>query len=144
MASKTFDSISWGNGMACCITAPSQSVPEPTLTCNSFGRENFHWSLQWRHNERDGVSNHRRLNCLLSCLFRYRSKKTSKLRVTGLCRGNPPVAGGFPSQPGPVTWKMFPFDDVIISCATNQSLKSVSAHRDLNKATAIEQTTFSN
>ena len=26
-----------------------------------------------------------------------RSKKTSKLRITGLCEGNPPVAGGFPS-----------------------------------------------
>ena len=26
------------------------------------------------------------------------SKKTSKLRVTGLCKGNPPVTGGFPSQ----------------------------------------------
>ena len=25
-------------------------------------------------------------------------KKTSKLRVTGLCEGNPPVTGGFPSQ----------------------------------------------
>ena len=31
-------------------------------------------------------------------LFRRRSKKTWKLRVTGLCEGNPPVTGGFPSQ----------------------------------------------
>ena len=30
-------------------------------------------ALQWRHNERDSVSNHRRLNCLLNRLFRYRS-----------------------------------------------------------------------
>ena len=43
--------------------------------------------LQWRHNERDGVSNHRRLNRLLNRLFRGRSKKTSKLRVTGFGRG---------------------------------------------------------
>ena len=42
-------------------------------------------SLQWRHNERDDFSNHRRLDCLLSRLFRHRSKKTPKLRVTGLC-----------------------------------------------------------
>ena len=55
-------------------------------------------SLQWRHNERHGVSNHRRLDCLLSRLFRRTSKKTSKLRATGLCGGNPPVTGGFPSQ----------------------------------------------
>ena len=39
-----------------------------------------------------------RLDCLLNCLFRHRSKKTSKLCVTGLCEGNPPVTSGFPSQ----------------------------------------------
>ena len=54
--------------------------------------------LQWRHNESDGVSNHRRLHCLLNCWFRRRSKKTSKLRVTGLCAGNSPVAGEFLAQ----------------------------------------------
>ena len=48
-------------------------------------------SLQWRHNERDGISNHQRIHCLLNCWFRRRSKKTSKLRVTGLCAGNSPV-----------------------------------------------------
>ena len=31
-------------------------------------------------------------------LLRRRSKKTSKLRVTHLCEGNPPVTHGFPSQ----------------------------------------------
>ena len=55
-------------------------------------------TLQWRHNERDGVSNHQRLDCLLNRLFRGRSKKTLKLRVTGLCERNPPVTGGFPTQ----------------------------------------------
>ena len=30
--------------------------------------------------------------------FRHRSKKTSKLRVTGLCAGNSPDAGEFPAQ----------------------------------------------
>ena len=56
------------------------------------------FALQWRHDEHDGVSNHRRLDCLLNRLSRLRSKETSKLRVTGLCEGNPPVTGGFPSQ----------------------------------------------
>ena len=55
-------------------------------------------TLQWRLNECDGVSNHRPLDCVLNRLFRRRSKKTSKLRVTGLCEGNPLVTGGFPSQ----------------------------------------------
>ena len=44
----------------------------------------FWTSLQRRHNERDGFSNYRRLDCLLNRLFKCRQKKTSKLRVTGL------------------------------------------------------------
>ena len=55
-------------------------------------------SLQWRHNERDGVSNHQPHDCLLNRLSRRRSKKISKLRVTGLCAGNSPVTGEFPTQ----------------------------------------------
>ena len=39
-------------------------------------------TLQWRHIECHGVWNQRRLDCLLNRLFRRRSKKTSKLRVT--------------------------------------------------------------
>ena len=54
--------------------------------------------LQWRHNKWDGVSNHHRPDCLLNLLSRRRSKKTSKLRVTGLCEGNSPVTGEFPTQ----------------------------------------------
>ena len=70
-------------------------------------------TLQWRHNERDGFSNHRHSDCLLKRFFRSRWKKTSKLRVTGLCEGNPPVTGGFPSQRASNA-EMFPFDDVIM------------------------------
>ena len=55
-------------------------------------------TLQWRRNGRDCVSNHQRLDCLLNRLSRHRSKKTSKLRFTGLCEGNPPGTGGFLSQ----------------------------------------------
>ena len=68
-------------------------------------------TIQWRHNERDGVSNHWRLDCLLSRFFRRRSKKTSKLRATGLYAGNSPVNLLYK---GPVTRQMFPFDDVIM------------------------------
>ena len=38
------------------------------------------------------------LDCLLNRLLRRRSKKTSKLRVTGLCAGNSSVTGEFPAQ----------------------------------------------
>ena len=55
-------------------------------------------SIQWRHNGRDSVSNHQPHDCLLSGLFRRRSKKTLKLRVTGLCAGNSPGTGEFPAQ----------------------------------------------
>ena len=55
-------------------------------------------TLQWCHNECDGISNHQLHDCLLSRLFRCRSKKISKLRVTGLCVGNSLVTGEFPSQ----------------------------------------------
>ena len=63
--------------------------------------------LQWRNNERDGVSNHQPHDFLLNRFFR--SKKTSKFEATDLCVGNSPVTGEFP-----VTRKMFPFDDVIM------------------------------
>ena len=61
----------------------------------------------------DSVSNHQLHDCLLNLLFRRRSKKTSKLCVTGLCAGNSPETGEFPAK-WPVTRKMFPFDDVIM------------------------------
>ena len=41
---------------------------------------------------------YRRCDCLLQRLFRRRSKKTSKLRVTGVCEGNSPATGEFPAQ----------------------------------------------
>ena len=47
---------------------------------------------------RDSVSNHQPHDCLLNRLFRRRSKKTSRLRVTGLCVGNSPGTGEFPAQ----------------------------------------------
>ena len=55
-------------------------------------------SLRWRHNDHAGVSNHQPHGCLLNRLFRRKSKKTSKLRVTGLCAGNSPGTGEFPAQ----------------------------------------------
>ena len=53
---------------------------------------------RWRHNGHDSVSNHLPHDCLPNRLFRRRSKKTSKLRVTVLCVGNSPGTGEFPAQ----------------------------------------------
>ena len=53
----------------------------------------FHgmYSLQWRHNERDDVSNQQPHDCLLNRLFKAQIKETSKLRVAGLCTGEFPA-----------------------------------------------------
>ena len=64
--------------------------------------------LQWRQNERDGVSNHLPLDCLLNRLFRCKSKKTSKIRVTDNCEGNLPVTEGQGMR------NTRPFDNVIM------------------------------
>ena len=53
-------------------------------------------TLLWRRNGHDGVPNHQPHHCLLNHLFR--SKKKSKLRVTGLCAGNSPGNGEFPAK----------------------------------------------
>ena len=58
----------------------------------------WRFTLQWRHNGRDGVSNHWPRHRLHSHLFRHRSTKTSKLRVTGLCVGNSSAIGEFTAQ----------------------------------------------
>ena len=66
--------------------------------CNAIHWESpavSHRTLLWRRNGHDGVSNHQPHDCLLNRLFRPRSKKTSKLRVTGLCVDNSPGTGEF-------------------------------------------------
>ena len=55
-------------------------------------------ALQWHLNECDGVSNHQPHNRSLNRFFRCRSKKTSKLHVTGLCEGNSPGTSEFPAH----------------------------------------------
>ena len=77
-------------------------------SCDTFERQHKHsmkntdtairFTLWWRHNDHYGVSNHQPHHWLLNCLFGHRSKKTSKLRVTGLCAGNSPGTGEFPAQ----------------------------------------------
>ena len=54
-------------------------------------------TLQWRHNERNVVSNHQPHHCLLNN-FSGAGKKKSTHRVIGLCAGNSPVTGEFPAQ----------------------------------------------
>ena len=80
--------------------------------------------LQWRHNGRDSVSHHQPRDSFLDRLFRRRSKDTPKLRVTGLLWG---IHRGPVNSPhkGPVTRKMFPFDDVVMTKASEWTLSSL-------------------
>ena len=95
--------------------------------------------------EHHGISNHQQIHFLFKRLFRYISKKTSKLRVTGpfvfgihpspvdsLCEGNPPVMGGFPTQRASNMEKI-PFHYIIMVIRDVQSIRlqclSVGSHK---------------
>ena len=81
----------------CCLDT---NIKYPSLSGTASLRWacKYHDSLRWHHNGRDSVSNHQPHHCLLSRLLGRRSKKTSKLLVTGLCVGNSPGTGEFPAQ----------------------------------------------
>ena len=69
------------------------------------------WSLQWRPNDHDGISNHQP-ECLISRLLRRRSKKTSKKTSLAFVRGIHRCLVNL--HKGPVMRKMFPFDEFIM------------------------------
>ena len=77
---------------SCTVTWSHQRL----ITTYSYNGLANIYLLQWHHNGH--VSNHQPHDCLLNRLFRRISKKTSKLRVTGLCAGNSPETGEFPAQ----------------------------------------------
>ena len=88
----------------------------PIQQCTYFSKP--HGDTRWRIHTIIGLDNVFGLlgqphHCLLNRLFRCKSKKTPKLRFTGLCTGNSSVTGDFPHK-WPVTRKMFPFDDLIM------------------------------
>ena len=82
-----------------CHVASARWHPPPSkiVSISQFSGEKLS-ALHWRHNEHDSVSNHQPHDYLLNRLFRRRSKKISKPRVTGLCAGNSPETGEFPEQ----------------------------------------------
>ena len=85
--------------------------------------------LHWRHDERDGVSNNRRCDCLLNRSSRRTSKETSKLRVTGLFVWEWWIS----PHKEPVTRKMFSFDDVIM-------INAHSVHYNLSASQHVQAT----
>ena len=98
------------------------------------------YTLHWRHNGHDSVSNHQPHDCLLNRLFRRRSKKhhssASLASVWGIHRG--PVNS---PHKWPVTRKMFPFDDVIMEVHSTYSERLQYGQLEiccLDKVTSIE------
>ena len=79
-------------------TKPSIIYPIKYAHCLEVNYFLLIMTLQWRHHGHDSISNHQPHDCFLNRLFRRRSKKTSKLRVTGLCAGNSAGTGEFPTQ----------------------------------------------
>ena len=85
------------------------------------------FSLLWRHNGHNSVSNLQSHDCLLNHLFMRRSKKHQSSASLAFVRGihRWPVNS---SHKGPVTRKMFRFDDVLmllkfrLSCKLTNSM----------------------
>ena len=106
--------------------------PAPTAMLGRGGQDE---TLQWRHNGCDGVSNHQPHDRLLNRLFRRRSKKTSKLRVTGICAGNSPVTDEFPAQMASnaenvsIWWRLRVFSN-----STHMNSKPSRVHVNINRA----------
>ena len=55
-----------------------------------------HITLQWRHNVRDGVSNHQPHHC--SSAHQRKHRSSASLAIVGIWAGNSPMTGKFPAQ----------------------------------------------
>ena len=63
------------------------TIRVPIISFVQCGEGILEITLQWRHNEHDGVLNNQRLNCLLNRLFRRRSKKYQSSASLAFVRG---------------------------------------------------------
>ena len=86
--------------------------------------------LRWRHNGRDSVSNQQPHDCLLNRLF---SQSSASLAFV---RGSHRVPVNSPHK-WPVTRKMFPFDDAILSPNQSYALICYSSVRHPNPEIAL-------
>ena len=84
-------------------------------------------TLQWRHNNRDGVSTLPDSRLFTQAFIQAQINESIKLRVTGLCAANSSVPMNSPHK-GPVTRKMFPFDDVIMKIWLHKLYESTKNH----------------
>ena len=95
------------------------------------------YSLQWRHNGRDGVSNHQPHDCLLSRIFRRKSKKNQSFPSLAFVRGIHRWPVNSPHK-WPVTRKMFPLDDLMMF-ENNRSYRVSSSWFNFLINTSLQQ-----
>ena len=70
---------------------------------------------EWRHNVRDGVSNHQPHECLLNSFIQGADqRKYQRFASLAFVRGIHPWPVISPHK-GPITRKMFPYDDIIMT-----------------------------
>ena len=88
--------------MTWCRQATCPSLPEPMLIQIYVAIMRHQVTMSWHYHDVIMSTMASQItsltDCLHSQLFRRRSKKTTKLSVTGLCAANSPVTGEFPIQ----------------------------------------------
>ena len=93
--------MSWGNGGCTRAGSPGNQQTRDFGPWDARRSRAMMRANAWGHDELIGTIASQKQqphHCLLNRLFGCRSKKTSKLRVTGLCAGNSPGTGEFPAQ----------------------------------------------
>ena len=95
----------------------------------NIGLRCYPMPLQWRHNGRDGHSNHQPHHYLLNRLFRRKWKKNQSSASLVFGRGihRWPVNS---THKWPVMWEMFPFDGIIMEI-NKQNLNYINQLTDL-------------
>ena len=89
----------------------------------------YNITLQWCHNGRDGVSNHRHLDCSPTVCSGADQRKHQSCASLTFVRGINRSPVNSPHK-GPVTRKIFLFHDVIMICQIESSMKGMIFHRD--------------
>ena len=103
MPQHTFDEKStMVQVMTWCRHATCPSLPEPMLIQIYVAIMRHQVTVSWHYHDVIMSTMASQItsltDCLHSHLFRRRSKKTTRLSVTGLCAANSPVTGEFPIQ----------------------------------------------
>ena len=142
----------WTKSLVACnvLLFHNKKFKPPAPTQCRWLSANANISLQWRHNDRDGVSNNRRLDCFYSTICsdvgqRKHQISASLAFVWGIHRW--PVNS---PHKWLVTRKMLPFDDV--TCIDDSAYKKVKSHgalstsrqssRDFHKTSKVSWTQF--